>query len=134
MILARETGLKTEMKDIRIPQILPASCVRARTVDAFFAELERHNEHFEKMVSSAEKKNRVLRFIAKLENNNCSISLEEVDSSHPFYNLSGSDNIVSFTTDRYRERPRVVKGPGAGAEVTAAGVFAEIISIGKYFE
>ena len=75
-----------------------------------------------------------MRFIAKLEKGKASISLEEVNSSHPFYNLSGSDNIISFTTERYSERPLVVKGPGAGAEVTAAGVFAEIISIGKYFE
>ena len=62
-----------------------------------------------------------------------SIRLQEVDASHPFYNLSGSDNIISFTTERYRERPLVIKGPGAGAEVTAAGVFAEIISLGNYF-
>jgi aspartokinase/homoserine dehydrogenase 1 len=59
--------------------------------------------------------------------------LVEVDGTHPFYNLSGSDNIISFTTERYKDRPLVIKGPGAGAEVTAAGVFAEIISIGKYF-
>ena len=55
-----------------------------------------------------------------------------VDDTHPFYNLSGSDNVISYTTDRYRERPLVVKGPGAGAEVTAAGVFADVISISNY--
>jgi aspartokinase/homoserine dehydrogenase 1 len=58
--------------------------------------------------------------------------LQEVNQSHPFYNLSGSDNIISFTTERYKERPLVIKGPGAGAEVTAAGVFAEIISISNF--
>ena len=77
---------------------------------------------------------KVLRFIASLENRKATIGLQEVDNNHPFYNLSGSDNIISFTTERYNERPLVVKGPGAGAEVTAAGVFAEIISIAKYFE
>jgi len=82
----------------------------------------------------ADAKNKVLRFIAQLEKDRATISLQEVDSSHPFYNLSGSDNIISYTTERYHERPLVVKGPGAGAEVTAAGVFAEIISIGNYFE
>ena len=100
----------------------------------FFVELKKNDDVFEKRRALASGKNKVLRFIAKLEKGKASISLEEVDSAHPFYNLSGSDNIISFTTDRYSDRPLVVKGPGAGAEVTAAGVFAEIISIGKYFE
>lgn len=86
------------------------------------------------MRAKAAKNNKVLRFIASLDKGKAKISLQDVDSSHPFYNLSGSDNIISFTTDRYTDRPLVVKGPGAGAEVTAAGVFAEIISISKYFE
>jgi aspartokinase/homoserine dehydrogenase 1 len=60
------------------------------------------------------------------------IALRHVDNKHPFYNLSGSDNMIVFTTERYKNNPLVVKGPGAGAEVTAAGVFAEIISIGNY--
>ena len=83
---------------------------------------------------NAEAKNKVLRFIAMLEKEKAVIRLMEVDATHPFYNLSGSDNIISFTTERYHDRPLVVKGPGAGAEVTAAGVFAEIITIGNYFE
>jgi aspartokinase/homoserine dehydrogenase 1 len=70
-----------------------------------------------------------LRYIATLENGNAQVSLQAVDSNHPFYNLSGSDNIISFTTDRYQNRPLVIKGPGAGAEVTAAGMFADIIRI-----
>lgn len=134
LILARESGLEMEMKDIVIDQILPASCMKAKSVDDFFVELKKNDDVFEKRRALASGKNKVLRFIAKLEKGKASISLEEVDSAHPFYNLSGSDNIISFTTDRYSDRPLVVKGPGAGAEVTAAGVFAEIISIGKYFE
>jgi aspartokinase/homoserine dehydrogenase 1 len=71
----------------------------------------------------------VLRYIGNIQGNKASIVLHVVNQEHPFYNLSGSDNIISFTSIRYRERPLVVKGPGAGAEVTAAGVFSEIISI-----
>jgi aspartokinase/homoserine dehydrogenase 1 len=134
LILARETGLEIELKDIGIQQILPRDCQKAKSVDAFFAELKRNNKVFEIMREKSEKKGKVLRFIAALENGKASIALKEVDHKHPFYNLDGSDNIISFTTERYNDRPLVVKGPGAGAEVTAAGVFAEIISLGKYFE
>ncbi len=134
LILSRETGLNIEMNDIVIEQLLPVNCRKAKTVSDFFAELEKSNDFFDAMRKKADEKKKVLRFIAQLENNNATISLQEVDTNHPFYNLSGSDNIISYTTERYHERPLVVKGPGAGAEVTAAGVFAEIISIGNYFE
>ncbi|MBK7410406.1 MAG: bifunctional aspartate kinase/homoserine dehydrogenase I [Saprospirales bacterium] len=134
LILARETGIPLEMNDIRIEKILPAACRKAPSVDAFFEELEKADTHFEKYLDRAQANGTVLRFIAQLENGNASIALREVDAGHPFFFLSGSDNIISYTTDRYLERPLVVKGPGAGAEVTAAGVFAEIISIGNYFE
>lgn len=134
LILARETGLAMEADDIEIEQILPPSCSKAKTVDDFFIALQKSNAVFEERRKKAAAKNKVLRFIASLENNKATIRLAEVDASHPFYNLAGSENIISFTTERYHPSPLVVKGPGAGAEVTAAGVFAEIISIGKYFE
>ena len=134
LILSRETGIEMELKDIKIQSILPLACTRVKSVDDFFVELKKNDDVFEKMRKAASGKGKVLRFIAKLEKGRASISLEEINSSHPFFNLSGSDNIISFTTERYSDRPLVVKGPGAGAEVTAAGVFAEIISIGKYFE
>ena len=126
--------MNIEMKDISIEQILPPNCVKAKSVDDFFKELEISNSVFEAKRKNAEAKNKVLRFIAMLEKEKAVIRLMEVDATHPFYNLSGSDNIISFTTERYHDRPLVVKGPGAGAEVTAAGVFAEIITIGNYFE
>ncbi len=134
LILARETGLEIELKDILIHQLLPAPCRKAKNVDAFFTELKKNNHVFEALRAEAEKKGKVLRFIASLEKGRAELGLTQVDSKHPFFNLDGSDNIISFTTERYNERPLVVKGPGAGAEVTAAGVFAEIISLGKYFE
>jgi bifunctional aspartokinase / homoserine dehydrogenase 1 len=132
LILAREAGLPMEMSDIQIEGILPESCVAAKSVDDFFTELEKHDGYFEQLRGEAARNGQVLRFVAKLEDNRATISLQRFDTSHPFYFLSGSDNMVVFTTERYRERPLVVRGPGAGAEVTAAGVFAEIVAIGNY--
>jgi bifunctional aspartokinase / homoserine dehydrogenase 1 len=131
LILARETGLPLESSDVKIEGILPQSCLDAKSVDDFFEELQKHDGHFEKLRKNAENEGKVLRFIAKLANNQATISLEPVAITHAFYFLSGSDNMVVFTTERYRERPLVVRGPGAGAEVTAAGIFAEVIGIGR---
>ncbi|MFM2135214.1 MAG: hypothetical protein RL021_614, partial [Bacteroidota bacterium] len=134
LILGRETGMQLEMKDIRIDQLLPSNCLRAKTVNDFMKELQRSDGYFETMTAKAEAKGHKLRFIARLENGKATIVLKEVNEQHPFYHLSGSDNIISFRTERYNDRPLVVKGPGAGAAVTAAGVFADIISIGNYFD
>ncbi|MBK7872388.1 MAG: bifunctional aspartate kinase/homoserine dehydrogenase I [Saprospiraceae bacterium] len=132
IILARETGLPLEAEDVEIKNILPTSCQQAESVKDFFEALEQEDDNFEKMRIKAASKNKALRMIAKLEDGKAIISLEAVDMSHPFYFLSGSDNMIVFTTERYKERPLVVRGPGAGAEVTAAGIFAEIIKIGNY--
>ncbi len=132
LILARETGLEMEASDVEIESILPKSAQDAKTVDAFFTELEKADNQYESLRTKAARDNKVLRMIATLENGKAKIGLEAVDSDHPFYSLSGSDNMIVFTTERYKERPLVVRGPGAGAEVTAAGVFAEIIQIGNY--
>jgi len=132
LILARETGLPLELSDVHIHQFLPDACMQAKTVDEFFHELEKANPIFEEKKRQAESKNCVLRFIALLEDGNAEVKLVEVDSTHPFYNLSGSDNIIAYTTERYHERPLVVKGAGAGAEVTAAGVFANVVWIANY--
>jgi len=129
LILARETGLPLEANDIEVENILPHAALAVRTVEAFFETLEKHDGDFEKLRQQAENEGKVLRFVAKLEGTRASISLQTYDQSHPFYFLSGSDNMVVFSTERYRERPLVVRGPGAGAEVTAAGVFAEVIGM-----
>ena len=134
IILAREAGLPLEAENVTIKSILPPACMNAKTIDAFFVELEKADEHFESMRKAAKKENKVLRMIAKLENGVATIALEGVDTKHPFYSLNGSDNMIVFTTERYKERPLVVRGPGAGAEVTAAGVFAEVIKIGNYLK
>ncbi len=132
IILARETGLPLESKQVIIRSFLPEACQEAKSVEDFLAELEKANDYFENLRAAAAESNKVLRMVAKLENGEATIGVEMVDQSHPFYFLSGSDNMIVFTTERYKERPLVVRGPGAGAEVTAAGIFAEIIKIGNY--
>lgn len=132
LILARETGLKMEAEDIVIESILPKEAEEAPDVEAFFKILKESDSHFEKMSAAAEQQGKALRMIASLENGKAHIGLKTVGASHPFYALSGSDNMIVFTTERYKERPLVVRGPGAGAEVTAAGLFAEVVRIGNY--
>jgi aspartokinase/homoserine dehydrogenase 1 len=131
LILARDAGYPLEEKDIALENMLPASCMAAETVADFYKELENNAAYFEGLKNKAAAENKVLRYIGKMEDGKVSINLQMVDESHPFFTLSGSDNIISFTTNRYKDRPLVVKGPGAGAEVTAAGVFADIINVGK---
>ncbi|MBD1363515.1 bifunctional aspartate kinase/homoserine dehydrogenase I [Mucilaginibacter sp. ZT4R22] len=130
LILARDAGYEMEASDVHIDAILPKACLEAQTVEDFYAALKSEDAFFANLKDTAEKDKKVLRYIGKLENGKASITLQMVDENHPFYMLSGSDNIISFTTDRYKERPLVVKGPGAGAEVTAAGVFADLINVG----
>jgi aspartokinase/homoserine dehydrogenase 1 len=132
LILGREIGLKLEPSDVSIDKLLPENCENAPSVPEFFHELEVSNSYFEAMVNEAEAKGEVLRFIATLENNKINIGVKSIGKSHPFYMMEGADNVISFTTKRYHDRPLVIKGPGAGAEVTASGVFADIVTIGSY--
>ena len=133
LILSREAGLKLEPEDVTIINLLNDDCLNAPSVEAFLEELEKDNDRFEKLLKDAEANDEVLRFIASLDNDNkASIGLKSVGRLHPFFNLAGSENIISFTTERYKYNPLVVKGPGAGAEVTASGVFADIMSISSY--
>ncbi len=132
IILARETGLPLEQKDVEIEYILPEEVRNAASVEEFFQALEAADAHFDQLRQEAAAEGKVLRFAAVLENGRAAIRLLRAGPEHPFYNLSGSDNMIVFTTERYSERPLVVRGPGAGAEVTAAGVFAEIIRIGNF--
>jgi aspartokinase/homoserine dehydrogenase 1 len=132
LVLAREVGMKMELSDITIQNLVPDAAIKAATVDEFFVRLEEFDKEFELRRSKLESDGKVLRYIAKLENGKAEISLQEVGQEHPFYSLSANDNILAFTTRHYQERPIVIKGPGAGADVTAAGVFADIIRIANY--
>ncbi len=130
LILARDGGYELEASDVDIENILPQACLDAKSVDDFYAALKAEDAYFADLKNKAAAQGKVLRYIGILEGGKVSITLKMVGEDHPFFTLSGSDNIISFTTDRYKERPLVVKGPGAGAEVTAAGVFADLINVG----
>jgi len=131
LILARDAGYVLEPSDVKIESMLPKACLDAGTVAEFYTELKNEEKFFSDMKAKAIAEGKVLRYIGKLEDGQVSITLQMVDENHPFYTLSGSDNIISFTTERYIDRPLVVKGPGAGSEVTAAGVFADIVNVGN---
>jgi aspartokinase/homoserine dehydrogenase 1 len=132
LILSREVGYEMEISEVENIPFIPETCFNKKTVDEFFEELKKHDDYFEKLRKEAEKKGEKLRFMATLENGKARVGLTSIGPDHALYPLSGSDNMLSFTTTRYKERPLVIKGPGAGGEVTAAGVFAEIISIANF--
>lgn len=128
VILAREAGYAVEQEDVEKHLFIPDDCFEG-TIDDFFAKVEDIDADFEEKRANAEKEGLRFRFVARLENGKLDVSLQKVNSSHPFYVLEGSNNVILLTTERYNEYPMVIKGYGAGAEVTAAGVFADIISI-----
>jgi aspartokinase/homoserine dehydrogenase 1 len=132
LILSRETGLEMELEDIKVENLVPEPCRANMSIDEFFVCLEQYNGAFETLRKKAADEGKKLRYMAILDGGKVKIQLGSVDDKHPFYSLSGSDNIILLTTERYHDRPMVIRGPGAGAEVTAAGVFADIIRIGHY--
>ncbi len=132
LILSREAGVKLEPQDVSVENLVPEPCRTTDSVDEFFSKLEQFDSQFEDLLTSAKQQQKKLCYIARLKDSSASVSLDTIGPEHPFYSLSGSDNIVSFTTRRYNDRPLVVKGPGAGAEVTAAGVFADIIRLARF--
>ncbi len=129
LILSRESGLELEPEDVKVENILPDSCINAGSVEEFLEELEKADASFKEMSDKALANNEKLRFIATLRDGKVTVGLKSVGADHPFYSMAGSDNMISYTTKRYKSNPLVIKGPGAGAEVTAAGVFADIIRI-----
>lgn len=127
LILARESGVRLELEDVKNNSFLPKECLEAESVDAFYNTLDTHSLHFNKLLEEATAQGKRLKYVAVYENGVASVGLQMVDERHPFYDLQGKDNIVQFTTLRYPEQPLTVRGAGAGAEVTASGVFADII-------
>ncbi len=128
VILTREAGYKVEQNDVEKHLFVPDEYFEG-SVDDFWEKLPALDADFEKRRAVLEKENKRWRFVAKMEGGRTSVSLQEVGSTHPFYNLEGSNNIVLLTTERYKEYPMQIQGYGAGASVTAAGVFANIMSI-----
>lgn len=132
LILGREAEQTLEFEDITIQSMVPEDCREAATVEEFFQKLQAHDSEFEKLLKEAESKGEKLRFMATLENGKAKVGLNSLPNAHPFSSLSGSDNMILLTTERYLDRPMIIRGPGAGADVTAAGVFADVIRIGNY--
>jgi len=126
MILARESGEKIEMEDVTNNAFMPAECMEG-TVEDFYKCMEKHESHFKNIVDEANNSGKKLKFVATYENGKASVGLKQIGSDHDFYHLYGKDNVVAFYTQRYTGQPLVVKGAGAGADVTASGVFADII-------
>jgi aspartokinase/homoserine dehydrogenase 1 len=133
LILARETGGDMELEDIEKNDFLPESPDTVADLEEFFTRLSGQEQQMRDLYEKARSEDKVLRYIARYDGNRATVSLEMVDRTHPFYMLQGSDNIVSITTGRYLENPLVIRGPGAGAEVTAAGVLSDILQVETWY-
>ncbi len=131
LILIRESGYAMEMEDIKNISFLPEECMRTNNNDDFFASLIKHADHFNALLADAIANNCRLKFVASFENGKASVGLQQIPADSPFYNLEGKDNIVQFYTDRYVDQPLLIKGAGAGAAVTASGIFADVIRVGN---
>lgn len=128
VILAREAGYKVEKTDVEKHLFIPDEFFEG-SIDEFWKNLPQLDADFEARRKQLDAEGKRWRFVATFDHGKLSVALKEVDSTHPFYNLQGSNNIVALTTERYREYPMLIQGYGAGASVTAAGVFANIMSI-----
>ena len=128
VILTREAGYKVEIDDVEKHLFIPEELFNG-SLDDFWSNLPQLDVDFEQRRRRLEKESKRWRFVAKMEDGHASVALQEVEKGHPFYNLEGSNNIVMLTTERYKEYPMLIQGYGAGASVTAAGVFANIMSI-----
>ena len=131
LILIRESGITSELTDIENDSFLPASSLAADSVKDFMETLKTEADHFDKLRIAAENENSRLKYVASYKNGEAKVGLQHIPEGHPFYNLDGKDNIVLFYTNRYVDQPLIIKGAGAGAEVTASGIFGDIIRTGN---
>ncbi|MBQ0769362.1 MAG: bifunctional aspartate kinase/homoserine dehydrogenase I [Bizionia sp.] len=131
LILARESGFEMDLDAIKNDSFLTVSNLKSDTVDDFYKTLIEDENYFQSLYASAESKNCQLKYVAEFNNGKAKVGLKEIPVGHPFHNLKGKDNIVMFYTQRYPEQPMIIKGAGAGADVTASGLFADIIRIGN---
>lgn len=129
LILARVSGFELEFEDVEIQNLVPEKARDAKDTDEFFEKLKLHDDEFEELRKDAEEEGKKLCYIARFEKGKAVVKLEKIDSEHPFYNLSGSDNIIALFTRHYSENPMVIKGPGAGANVTAGGIISDILRV-----
>jgi aspartokinase/homoserine dehydrogenase 1 len=132
LILARESGYHLNIDEIENEAFLPKESLEADSNDAFFESLKKYESDFQKLYKEAADADSKLKYVAQFEDGKAKVGLQKIPKGHDFYNLEGSDNIVLFFTDRYVEQPLIIKGAGAGADVTASGIFADIIRIGNF--
>jgi aspartokinase/homoserine dehydrogenase 1 len=131
LILARESGVTIDLEDIANESFLTQNNLSAGSVTDFYASLTSDEMHFQNLFNDAKSKNSKLKYVAEFSEGKAKVGLKQIPSNHPFYNLEGKDNIVMFYTERYKDQPLIVKGAGAGAEVTASGLFSDIIRVGN---
>ncbi len=131
LILIRESGYEMEIDQIHNESFLPKEVLEAKSIMDFFNNLEKHESHFKDLYQEASTQNSRLKYVAEFENGQAKVGLQLINKEHLFYNLEGKDNIVLFYTDRYNDQPLLIKGAGAGAAVTASGIFADVIRIGN---
>lgn len=131
LILIRESGYVHELDEISLNSFLPESCMGSTSIEDFYSKAEKEEAHFKAIYDKSKAAGAQLRVVASYKNGRASVGLEEIASDHPFYYLEGSDNIVLFYTNRYKDQPLVIKGAGAGADVTASGIFADVLRIAQ---
>lgn len=129
LILAREAGFMLEPEDIEVQNLVPEDARNGSDIDEFFDNLKEHDDDFEELRAEAEKSDKKLCYIARFENGRGVVKLEQISGDHPFFGLDGSDNIMALYTKYYKESPMVIKGPGAGANVTSGGIVADILRV-----
>ncbi len=129
LILAREAGAQLELTDVEVESLIPMELKKIKPTDKFLSKLAEYDKFFEEKKLNAEKKDRILCYIASYENGKTKVGIEEIDQNHPFYNITGIDNIVSITTKYFNEKPLIIRGQGAGAKFTASGVLSDILKV-----
>jgi aspartokinase/homoserine dehydrogenase 1 len=132
LILARQMGSTMDIRDIRVESLVPRRLARGRFSGRFFERLASQDAAMERRLKRAQSKGTVLRYVGVLEGDRARAGIKEFPRDHPFANTKGSDNVIAFTTKRYARTPLVVQGPGAGADVTAMGVFSDILKLLHY--
>jgi aspartokinase/homoserine dehydrogenase 1 len=132
LILAREAGHKLEFNNVRVESLIPGTLLHAPSVSAFMQNLKSVDDHYARLRDHASQHKKVLRYVASFADGKAQVSLREVGPAHPAYSLAGSEIIIALTTTNCHDHPVVIRGPGAGADVTATGVFADIIRIAHH--
>jgi aspartokinase/homoserine dehydrogenase 1 len=132
LILARQIGLKMDLDEVRVDSLVPKPLARGKYTPRFLSAFERHDGEMADRVRRAAARHAVLRYVGTLERGRARAGLKEFPRNHPVASAKGSDNVIAFTTRRYSRTPLVVQGPGAGADVTAMGVFSDILKLLHY--